>query len=1414
MADSVKIKITGDDSEFNKSLSGIGQKASSVFKGMMASQIVTKGISMLTNGLRSAINTGMQFEAAMSQVAAISGATGQELELLTETAKRYGETTMFSASQAAEALNYMALAGWDAQQSVDALGGVLDLAAASGMDLGRASDAVTDYLSAFSMEASQAGYMADLMAYAQSKSNTTASMLADAYGNCASSMHAAGQDIETTTAMLMALANQGIKGSEAGTQMAAVMRDLTQKMDHGQIMIGKTAVKVADAQGNFRDLNDIIMDVGKATEGMGTAEQSAAIMTTFTARSVKAIQTILNEGVANVNAYEDALRGSEGTAAEQAETMMDNLQGDVKLFQSAMEGLQITASESTNGIARSMVQEATGILDAMNKAGKAGGIGGMFDAVIAQIPSLLPKVTKGVEGLLSGLGKKLPGLVKNLIATIPDVLGSMGEMVPSLIESLTGALGAAVEGVIVNLPQIAMSLARGLFNSLTTAFSSLAGVAGDLMEKALGLKGTQYKSLGTLDGELTYAVSTDAEVDNSGADADVTAAWQSFVDSLKEYGLTTEQIAQILAFKGTQAELEAWLTKTFPNLDIAARNAIMEKFTVGSGASLADLFAGDYGISAEDLAGIILNTDMTAAGIAAYLETNFPDLSKAAKTAITNALTKNGRIGAGLVSELKGLGIKPEDIAAILTAQSEGDTASVESLLEKKYAGVKEQAITALTNAWNKSPASFDTTGTGVSFGAQLLVDMFTNGKKDDASSVDAALAEAKRTIDAKKQELIDYINGGGEDQEGAQSALGLLEQYDQALTNYANNYANASTTVCQEAGAGILELAQQCDDAVARITAAAKEMQSIQEMLFNAGAGGAKLNDADMMSALNFIQSKYKKAMADAQAEKEAAIQAGQEAGLSYAEAYEQAEAAFQKAIADAQEQNRQDLAKLLGGQTSGGEGLDVAAALSSVWDQITRAASENGQIAQSEVEQILRDAGFGDDIIGKALAAVFGEQPSGTVKYGDMAGHDFGDEVNQFLLDSFSGGEAVDAETLAAAMETNGFSSDIISQVIGKLFKPEDTTLSWDQLNLDSVIGNMDFGTLGDLLKTAIENGLITGVDDTSGADMNQLILQMISESLKGGGVEAPVEAPPLTLTPGEITMAEDTDSKVTEAVTTAVQGAGGAGGRISGVTKSVSIDLEPEISEEGESVETKIVHRFKSKMEGRKVPAKADVNVSIGDVSLAEGEDLSSQIANAIPETTEATTTATITMDGSGIDSSAMSAAATGAVNSAVAAASSAASKATAVGTQFSAGIASGIRSGRAAVVQAAISVAQAALRATKAALQISSPSKLTEGFGRFFDQGLSVGIDEGTGEVVRSAVRLADRVAGAANLRPQLDMSGLTSSVNDAMSGFADAESRREYVFNVNGREMARATDRNYNNALNGYARRIGLGYGRG
>lgn len=336
-----------------------------VMKGILAdlaSNAIQMCVSAMKDFVTQSVEVGKNFDSAMSEVSAISGATGKDLQMLRDTAKEFGSTTMFSASEAADALKYMSLAGWDANTSASALGGVLDLAAASGMELGAASDMVTDYLSAFGMEAEKSGYFADLLAYSQANANTSAEGLGEAYKNCAANLNAAGQDIETTTSLLAMMANQGLKGSESGTALAAMMRDLTAKMEDGKVQIGDTAVAVMDANGNYRDLTDILKDVEKATNGMGDAERAAALSTTFTSDSIKGLNLIMNAGVDEAAKFEDELRKCDGTAAEMAKTMQDNLGGDLTSLSSQFEGVQIALYEKFEPALRKGVEVLSELL--------------------------------------------------------------------------------------------------------------------------------------------------------------------------------------------------------------------------------------------------------------------------------------------------------------------------------------------------------------------------------------------------------------------------------------------------------------------------------------------------------------------------------------------------------------------------------------------------------------------------------------------------------------------------------------------------------------------------------------------------------------------------------------------------------------------------------------------------------------------------------------------------------------------------------------------------------------------------------------------------------------------------------------------------------------------------------------------
>lgn len=403
----------------------------------LAADAIMRAVDGIKNLVGNVIELGQNFTSTMSEVSAISGATGEDFEKLEACAREYGATTVFSASNAAEALKYMSLAGWDADQSTSALGGVLNLAAASGMELGAASDMVTDYLSAFAMEAGDAAYFADLLSYAQSHSNTTAEALGEAYKNCAANLNAAGQDVETVTSLLEGMANQGYKGSEAGTAMAAIMRDITNGMKDGAIKIGETSVAVMDAQGNFRDLTDILTEVEAATNGMGDAERAVALSSTFTADSTKGLNLILNEGMDNIAGYEEELRGASGSAEEMANIMNDNLSGDVAAMNSAFEELGLKIYDALESKLRAGVQFITnGVIPAIEWLG-----------------GHIPEVTIAVSGLGAVIAAMNWGTISSKIA-----------MVKGALVKLAAALGG------VSLPTIAII---AVITAVALAFTNL-----------------------------------------------------------------------------------------------------------------------------------------------------------------------------------------------------------------------------------------------------------------------------------------------------------------------------------------------------------------------------------------------------------------------------------------------------------------------------------------------------------------------------------------------------------------------------------------------------------------------------------------------------------------------------------------------------------------------------------------------------------------------------------------------------------------------------------------------------------------------------------------------------------------------------------------------------------------------------
>lgn len=441
----------------------------------LASTAVTAAVGGIRDAASAVVEIGSAFESSMSKVSALSGATGDDLAALEAKARELGSTTTFSASQAADALGYMALAGWDTQAMLAGVGPVLSLAQAGELDLAAASDLVTDYLSAFNMTAEDTGRMVDVLAYAQANANTTVDGLGQAFKNCAANCNAAGMDVETTSAAIAMMANQGLKGSEAGTALNAVMRDMTSRMEDGAIAIGDQSVAVMDAQGNYRDFADILADVEAATDGMGDAEKAAALQSTFTADSIKGLNLMLNAGSGELSSFRDDLYGCAGAAEDAAAAMTDNLQGDLAGMGSAFEELALKIYDGVQEPLRDAVQFVTGsvvpaltfLVEHMDYVAVA--LGGVAAAVAAmnfgKVASALSAVPKLLAGFTGGPILLVVGALTALAAGAKwayDNVQPFREAVDTLAMTLQDALGPVVEQAAGALGDVFPAAAEGV----------------------------------------------------------------------------------------------------------------------------------------------------------------------------------------------------------------------------------------------------------------------------------------------------------------------------------------------------------------------------------------------------------------------------------------------------------------------------------------------------------------------------------------------------------------------------------------------------------------------------------------------------------------------------------------------------------------------------------------------------------------------------------------------------------------------------------------------------------------------------------------------------------------------------------------------------------------------------------------
>ena len=512
---------------FEKGISALGGIAS---KGLTASTVAISAVSAaLSTCAGYAIKVGSDFEAGMSNVEAISSASAQSvttasgemvdgLTALTDKAKEMGATTKFSATESSQALNYMAMAGWDAQEMYDGLAGVMTLAAASGEDLATTSDIVTDALTAFGMQASESGHFADVLAQVSASANTNVGLLGETFKYVAPLCGTMGYSAEDASIAIGLMANSGIKGSQAGTALKTAIANMAAPTKAMAAQMAALGIEITNSDGSSKSLMEVMQNLRTSFDGLSESEQAAAASTIFGKESMSGMLAVINASDEDFAKLTESIYNCDGAAEQMAATMQDNLQGQITILKSGVEGLGIAVYEKLQEPLKNLAvkgQEYIGQLtDAFNSGGFSGlvsEIGNVLADAVSMVMTYAPKLVDAavdcIDAFIGGISSALPAiapaavqigttLIEGIIKVVPQLLSAGVQLLtalvegaasaaPQLIVAFVEAVAAVIEALIEQAPallQAGMDLLQALADGILQSLPIIAEAAPELIQ--------------------------------------------------------------------------------------------------------------------------------------------------------------------------------------------------------------------------------------------------------------------------------------------------------------------------------------------------------------------------------------------------------------------------------------------------------------------------------------------------------------------------------------------------------------------------------------------------------------------------------------------------------------------------------------------------------------------------------------------------------------------------------------------------------------------------------------------------------------------------------------------------------------------------------------------------------------------
>ena len=419
-----KIAATGEKLKtVGSAIEGVGQK-------LMPVTAAVGGLGV------AAVKVASDFDSAMSQVGAVSGATGKDLEALRDKAREMGSKTKFSASEAAEAMNYMAMAGWKTNDMLSGIEGIMNLAAASGEDLATTSDIVTDALTALGLSAKDSGHFADILAAASSNANTNVAMMGETFKYCAPVAGALGFSAEDTAEAIGLMANAGIKSSQAGTAMRSMMTNLTGEVKFVGDAFGELTIQTTNTDGSMRSLGDILADCRAAFSQMSESEKAANAEALVGKNAMSGFLAVMNAAPGDIEKLNSAINNCDGTAEKMAATMQDNLAGQITILKSQLEELAISIGEILMPYVRQIVGWIQGLVDWLNG----------LDEGTKKIIVTVALVAAALGPVLIVIGKVV-GAIGTIMTVVPQIAGAISGVIGFVSGTVIPAISAVVAAI-------------------------------------------------------------------------------------------------------------------------------------------------------------------------------------------------------------------------------------------------------------------------------------------------------------------------------------------------------------------------------------------------------------------------------------------------------------------------------------------------------------------------------------------------------------------------------------------------------------------------------------------------------------------------------------------------------------------------------------------------------------------------------------------------------------------------------------------------------------------------------------------------------------------------------------------------------------------------------------------------------